>query len=500
VPTEDFRALSQIIIIILEAGQRFSQLSGTPPNDPVGAVRHVLRAYEELTNAKSKKLSRFSGGKSKGSKEPEDWERKFKAYEQKLQTCDQKLQESEHKLQASEHKLKASEQKLKASEQKLKVNEKEVSNLTIQRNALRENEIRLERVKEQLKKDLRDRTQGLKAEHAKEVAKWKGKAEKTKAELDESTRQHNYITYQHQESHQREIIRIRGEHKVVLSRAAEAARFESAATDQKHRDALQEKDNTLTIERNERSRRLQLQKDEYDKTLSERQQRYDKQLLEQQQRHDKEKHEQQHRHETGLFEQQQRHATEISALCQQLEDKIKSFEQDRIQMRSDFDARTEHLQRNNESLTGALLRRDHFKGLADSVLRAKFSSLSIKLETISFKADWDTNRESNWPFRGALLHQLCPTDTNKPNVRKLKQRIMHNNLWFILYFYVFSTPFRILGETGKDLDKDWFEEFGGSKCTKHTLYYQGADDWNSSLCRPNFGMASGERRVGKRAI
>jgi hypothetical protein len=105
-----------------------------------------------------------------------------------------------------------------------------------------------------------------------------------------------------------------------------------------------------------------------------------------------------------------------------------------------------------EDLTEALLKRDHFKAMSDHDLAIRFQDLANEVDQFA-RARWDHSREPTWPFPDRVLRK-------SENERRTKQYIVQNTLWVILFERIFCTPFRVLGDEGKSLERRWIEEHG----------------------------------------
>jgi hypothetical protein len=137
--------------------------------------------------------------------------------------------------------------------------------------------------------------------------------------------------------------------------------------------------------------------------------------------------------------------------------KCGSFRDKEDQLKEDFKAQTMNLKIDNEALKGALVARQHFKGLTDPELASRFKTLAIQVEDFS-RIRWDTSREAYWPFLERTLQRL-----HRENTRKLKQQIVQSSIWVIFYDNIFYSPFQVFGEEGKVLNREWTEAFGRSK-------------------------------------
>ncbi|KAF2650703.1 hypothetical protein K491DRAFT_119561 [Lophiostoma macrostomum CBS 122681] len=286
-----------------------------------------------------------------------------------------------------------------------KKSDREVENLKTQKKALIEENKRLKREKVELKNNmqsLRERTDG-------EVANMHLQLKAKNEEIGSQTQSH--------------ILHIQELHR-RWQQAVNSAKAETAGAVLRERLNLQAQHREeITRANNESSRKLETTRSELNKLLEERRVAHEEVV----------KNLRQDIAERDLRAQEERDYLEQKAA----EEKVEIIKL-------------------NETLTGALVHREHIKGLADSVLVARFSSLAVKLEGIS-NIDWNDGLRETWPYTEEELRAMSR------NTRKLKQQMVLNTLWFALNEYIFSTPFRILGTQGRSLDTEWFERYSGSK-------------------------------------
>ncbi|KAH7342510.1 hypothetical protein BKA65DRAFT_504248 [Rhexocercosporidium sp. MPI-PUGE-AT-0058] len=132
------------------------------------------------------------------------------------------------------------------------------------------------------------------------------------------------------------------------------------------------------------------------------------------------------------------------------------YESEKTEMRASHEKEkislTRGLQESVEVLKGALVKRDHFKAMSDHELSYRFQEISSEVDDLA-RIRWDQRQVSTWPFPDQSLQ-------HSENERRMKQYLIQNTLWVILYERVFCTPFRVLGEEGKALERDWIHEFG----------------------------------------
>jgi myosin heavy subunit len=144
------------------------------------------------------------------------------------------------------------------------------------------------------------------------------------------------------------------------------------------------------------------------------------------------------------------HTQELSLLEQKLQN-----EKTRLAMQHQKDAA--QLRFVAEELKGALVVRDHYKGLKDRDLAGRYKRLSTEIEGFS-SMDWDARRETTWPLSEADLLRLHPKNT-----RKLKQQMVQHSIWLLLHESIFSLPFMILGKEGVPLNSAWTKIYASGK-------------------------------------
>jgi hypothetical protein len=90
--------------------------------------------------------------------------------------------------------------------------------------------------------------------------------------------------------------------------------------------------------------------------------------------------------------------------------------------------------------------------MSDHELAIRFQNLASEVDEFA-RVRWDNNQESTWLFPDKVLRK-------SENERRTKQYIVQNTLWVILYERIFCTPFRMLGDEGKSLERIWVEKYG----------------------------------------
>ena len=132
---------------------------------------------------------------------------------------------------------------------------------------------------------------------------------------------------------------------------------------------------------------------------------------------------------------------------------------EKAKMRADHEAEkktlTRSLQESVEVLKGALVKRDHFKAMSDHELSYRFQEISSEVDDIA-RLEWGNDRVSTWPLPENILRSA-------DNKRRLKQYIVQNTFWVILYERIFCTPFRVLGIEGRTKEGEWLHKYGAGK-------------------------------------
>lgn len=108
-----------------------------------------------------------------------------------------------------------------------------------------------------------------------------------------------------------------------------------------------------------------------------------------------------------------------------------------------------------EALRGALVAREHSKGLSDPEIWTRFKDVAAEVDRLS-RIVWDKRRESGWPLSESNLRR-------SGNQRKLKQHIVQSSIWIILYEQIFYSPFQIFAQEGQAIHHEWTGYFGEGK-------------------------------------
>jgi hypothetical protein len=122
----------------------------------------------------------------------------------------------------------------------------------------------------------------------------------------------------------------------------------------------------------------------------------------------------------------------------------------------EYEAKKEEYETVIEDFKSSSARREHFKGMTDSQAAAQYKRLANSIDEFS-RIDWERNKEHTWPIPDKDMSRLAR------NTRKLKQHIIQNTLWLLLYDHVFQSPFKILGIDGEQDDKEWIPIYSSGR-------------------------------------
>ncbi|KAI9855253.1 MAG: hypothetical protein M1813_000486 [Trichoglossum hirsutum] len=134
---------------------------------------------------------------------------------------------------------------------------------------------------------------------------------------------------------------------------------------------------------------------------------------------------------------------------------------EKVQLKIKQEDENKDLKESVEKLKGALVKRDHFKAMSDHELAHRFQDLASEVDDFA-RVPWDNRLEFSWPFSDKSFR-------NSENERRTKQHIVQNNIWVILYEKIFCTPFRVLGNEGKLLEREWSEKYGQDRKSSGAL-------------------------------
>ena len=117
-----------------------------------------------------------------------------------------------------------------------------------------------------------------------------------------------------------------------------------------------------------------------------------------------------------------------------------------------------------QQLNAALLARDDdvYQGMAftlsgvdqrpDDKIRQTAVELQQMVEQLG-RLEWSSNQQA-WP------EQLLRRVENRHPVRMVKKAIVQDSIWSLLYLHIFCSPFRMFGDAGKQLEREWNEHYG----------------------------------------
>lgn len=140
---------------------------------------------------------------------------------------------------------------------------------------------------------------------------------------------------------------------------------------------------------------------------------------------------------------------------------LEHFDAERKQAEREKELETRSLKVKNEKLKVALVTRDHFKAMTDHQILTRFQDVAGEVDDFA-RVKWEVSKEGEWPWP---QHVLKKSD----NERRLKHDIIQSRIWVILYQYIFCTPFRVLGDEGKSLERQWAEASGQVRRDKDSL-------------------------------
>ncbi|KAF4627181.1 hypothetical protein G7Y89_g10975 [Cudoniella acicularis] len=151
-------------------------------------------------------------------------------------------------------------------------------------------------------------------------------------------------------------------------------------------------------------------------------------------------------------------ANDIASKEEEIKTIKQQHESEKSTMEKEYDLKYQKivwdLRNKVEELKGRLVARDTFKVMSDHELSASFEDISTEVDQIA-RILWDKKHESSWPFRNLKSF-------NNPEIERVtKQNLIQNTIWVILFEKIFFTPFRVLGENGRTLERDWIKKHHG---------------------------------------
>lgn len=139
---------------------------------------------------------------------------------------------------------------------------------------------------------------------------------------------------------------------------------------------------------------------------------------------------------------------EKTKLTKQIEEMEEKYKKREVEMRREDKGEI-------EALKGALVAREHLKGLSDPEIWTRFKEVAAEIDRLS-RIGWDRRKESSWPMAEANLRR-------SENQRKLKQHIVQSSIWMVLYEQIFYSPFQLFAEEGQEMYREWTDYFGKGK-------------------------------------
>jgi len=275
------------------------------------------------------------------------------------------------------------------------------------------------------------------------------------------------LKYQHDSQMRNETQRMNSEVARNKARYEEQSRTARHEEKKRHEQEINSLKQQLSEERWSWDAHVREVKNTYETRIRDMEARFNEQMKNEYEKHCEQMRQEMERHEVTVTEYQANVAqlkldTEHEA--RRLREQLQT-EQDRLQeeqkrrekdlKRQEAKLTTKHthetlqLRTVNEELKQGLFQRQHFRGLKDRDVANLFRSIAGQVQDFA-NVDWDSSRTSDWPFSE---HQLL--EIHRQNTRKLKKQIVQNTVWVLLYDWIFASPFKILGSEGEVLDREW---------------------------------------------
>jgi hypothetical protein len=144
----------------------------------------------------------------------------------------------------------------------------------------------------------------------------------------------------------------------------------------------------------------------------------------------------------------------------QISDMLANFEKKKIEMAEYHKYDIANLKRDVGYYKTALADKDRNKPLGDSDIASLFSRLAIRVDQFASKIRWNQKLEKTWPYGDRALR-------HSNNENHLQQLIIQQQTWVVLDKWIFRTPFRVLAQTGADIEKTWTTTFGRTLSNSH---------------------------------
>lgn len=117
---------------------------------------------------------------------------------------------------------------------------------------------------------------------------------------------------------------------------------------------------------------------------------------------------------------------------------------------------TRELRKENEDFSTSLLQKDDFDPMPDNEIKKKFGDLAQAVSDLAF-IDWK-DRQKLW--KPDILADFAS------NTALLRHAITQDIIWGSLHRFIFRSPFRMLGDEGRSLEKRWL-----AACKDSRLFY-----------------------------
>jgi hypothetical protein len=132
---------------------------------------------------------------------------------------------------------------------------------------------------------------------------------------------------------------------------------------------------------------------------------------------------------------------------------LADFDQKKIEMAQCHEDELHDLKKDVEYYKTALADKDRNKPLADSDITSLFGKLANRVDQFATKIRWNPKLEKTWPYGDRALR-------HSKNESYLQQLIIQQQIWVVLDKRIFCTPFRVLAQTGAEIEKTWMTTFG----------------------------------------
>lgn len=172
-------------------------------------------------------------------------------------------------------------------------------------------------------------------------------------------------------------------------------------------------------------------------------------------------------YEENLQAEKDRHETEEENFKKEKSQMEKQFETEKKKLEKQSEKEMKQLVKTEKSkraeisarlgiAQNQLVLRDESNNFSDQKLYPLFAIVAMNVLNFSKligRPDWITPKSRSFPFHEQQLSQWSE------NGRTLKNQIVQNTVWIILFNRIYATPFRVFGGVGDDMDKSWISEF-----------------------------------------